>query len=182
MTCEQWREEYDLYLGQTELPADLQAHLATCEACRTYVEQMNALASSLGDDSLFDANVFETNRVVCQVEDAIAEKEQPAPSFVWRFRFIAAAAVIVLAVAVGVNQYRDGAMVERTTSSDSISLAALDTNPLVSDSVQVSTAELEKMLFDYSSQNSDAADELLQNLTEEEIRYLEKNFDVGELL
>ena len=182
MTCDQFREELDLYLGQPELPADLAAHLTSCSSCRVYVKQMNALASSLGDDTLFDANIFESNRVVCQVEDAIAEKEQPAASWLWRIRFVAAAAVIVLSVAVGVNQYRNGNIAEITLPSDSSMYAALDSDPIFSDSLQVTAAELEQMLLDYSTQDDQAADELLQNLTDEELQYLEKNFDVGELL
>jgi predicted anti-sigma-YlaC factor YlaD len=182
MNCEQVREELDLFLGQSELPEEMKAHLATCDECRAYAEGLTSLASTLGDDSAFAPDIFESNKLAWAVEDAIKKPAAPKRSWFANARYVAEAAVVLLAVAVGVDQYRRTTTVELPSSVDSVKIVQLDTNPLLTDNLQVSDAELEQMLLDYSTQDESAASELLQNLTDEEMQYLEKNFDVGELL
>ena len=53
MNFEQFKEELDLYFGQTELPEHLTAKIASDEECRRYFEEQAKLASTLGDEADF---------------------------------------------------------------------------------------------------------------------------------
>ncbi len=182
MNCQQIREELDLSFGVEALSDELKAHLATCEDCRAYAAELDSLTESLGDDSAFATNIFESNKLAWAVEDAINRQTKPKPVWTSRIRYIAAAAVIVLAAAIGVDQYRRNISVDIPTTKDTTQLAMTDTNLLPSTTLDMTDTELEQMLLDYSTLDDNAASEVLQNLTDEEMQYLEKNFDVGELL
>ncbi|MBK7143162.1 MAG: hypothetical protein IPH75_13895 [bacterium] len=182
MTCEQRREELDLLLGQPDLPEEMRAHLATCAECRAYAAELQSLSANLGDDSAFVTDIFESNKIGWAVEDAINRQAKPKPAWTSRIRYIAAAAVVVLAAAIGVDQYRRNISVDIPTTKDTTQLASVDTNLLPTTTLDMTDSELEQMLLDYSTLDDNAASEVLQNLTDEEMQYLEKNFDVGELL
>lgn len=182
MTCQQIREELDLSFGVEEYSAEIKAHLATCEDCRAYAAELFSLTASLGDDSAFATNIFESNKIGWAVEDAMNRHPKPKPVWSSRIRYIAAAAVVVLAAAIGVDQYRRNISVDIPTTKDTTQLASTDTNLLPATTLDMTNTELEQMLLDYSTLDDNAASEVLQNLTDEEMQYLEKNFDVGELL
>ena len=181
MTCQQVQEELDLTFGVEPLSEQASAHLASCDVCRAYAAELTSLTESLGDDAVFAPSIFESNKLAWAVEDAM---NHPAKQRSWtsRIRYIAAAAVVLLAAAIGVDQYRRTITVDIPTSKDTTQLASTDTSLLPSTTLDLTNTELEQMLLDYSTLDDDAASEVLQNLTDEEMQYLEKNFDVGELL
>jgi len=188
MDCDQIHEELDLGFG-SEMPSDeITRHLNECDACRAYHEQLTQLIAGLGEDQDIDLSPGDIERAVRGVEQRITPAlTTPVVTLSWLrpvVRF-AAAAMIVL-VAYGAYEFGrtrpDGAANESGLPTDSGygSVTAF----LQSDDVTEMDDNMVSVLIDeYSAGTHIGADEaLLGDITAEELEYLKKNLEVGELL
>lgn len=188
MNCDQIREELELSFGSEPLSDEITRHLDECEACRAYHEQLRRLADGLGEDQDIDLSPAEIERAVRGVEQRLGPvRTKPVTALKWLqpvVRF-AAAAMIVL-VAYGAYEFGrtrpSGAANESGLSADSGygSVTAF----LQSDDVTEMDDNMVSVLInEYSTSAHIGADEaLLGDITAEELEYLKKNLEVGELL
>jgi predicted anti-sigma-YlaC factor YlaD len=188
MNCYQAREELDLSFGSEKLSDEITRHLNECEACRAYHEQLMRLVAGLGEDQDVDLSPAEIERAVRAVELRITPVlTAPAVTLGWLrpvTRF-AAAAMIVL-VAYGAYEFGktrpDGAVSESGLMYDTG--YGTVTAFLQNDDVTEMDDNMVSVLIDeYSASARIGADEaLLGDITAEELEYLKKNLEVGELL
>lgn len=188
MNCNQIREELELSFGLEKLSDEITRHLDECEACRAYHEQLMRLADGLGEDQDIDLSPADIERAVLGVEQRLGPvKTRPIAALKWLqpvVRF-AAAAMIVL-VAYGAYEFG------KTRPDVAISESGLSTDTgygsvtafLQSDDVTEMDDNMVSVLIDeYSAGAHIGADEaLLGDITAEELEYLKKNLEVGELL
>ena len=188
MNCDQAREELDLSFGSKELSVEIAEHLRQCEVCRAYREQLTQLVAGLGEDKDIDLSPADIERAMRAVEQRITPVlTAPVISLNWLrpvVRF-AAAAMIVL-VAYGAYEFGktrpDGVANESGLSTDGGygSVTAF----VQSDDVAEMDDNMVSVLIDeYSAGARIGADEaLLGDITADELEYLTKNLEVGELL
>jgi len=188
MTCSHFQEQMLVYFGQKQLPTDLQEHLAECTTCQAAWKELSNLGDRLGENDLFHPNDAQVDRLVSKISSTIEEMEQDKKHYVPWVRRVwhtyvptAAAAALVLGIAIG--KYMTGG-----TAPDSrvTEMAASKTD--ISGLYEEGDQELDEdavitLIDDFTTQHSsDASEWLLDDLTEEELKYLEKSFDVGDLL
>jgi hypothetical protein len=141
---------------------------------------MLTLGDAMGSDEDFYPDTHEAQLVLEQVEKAIA---RPRVTKLNLYRPVAIAASVVLIVSVSLISL----MMSRNDSSE------IGSPPLVADSAeylssQVASGELDpstlkEILGDFtSSYGYQASDLLLDDISDEELQYLENNFDVEDLL
>jgi len=187
MKCKEFHEEIMLYFGRADLPAELAGHIAECESCRAFYEELNGMASELGADDEFYPNELEAEGFLKRLNDEI-DRTQPAAvtSVSWyKLAGIAASVILVVGISLLGNFFnRNGATLEPTEINTAV--LYYDEYQLAlenSDLYELSDDQFYILGNDYTSKRTyDAAGQLLEDLSEEELKYLEENFDVGDLL
>ena len=187
MKCDKFHEEIELYFGRADLPDELAGHIAECESCRAFYEELNGMASELGTDSDFYPNELETEGFLKRLNDEI-DQTQPAAvtSIPWyKLAGIAASVILVVGISLLGNFFnRNGANLEPTGANTAV--LYYDDYQLAlenSDLYELSDEQFYILGNDYTSMRSyDAAGQLIEDLSDEELKYLEENFDVGDLL
>ena len=188
MNCNQIREELELSFGSEKLSDEITRHLNECEACRAYHDQLIQLVAGLGEDQDIDLLPADIERAVRGVEQRLGPvKTRPVIALKWLQPVVrlAAAAMIVL-VAYGAYEFG------RTRTDSAGNESGLSTNTdygsvtafLQTDDVSEMDDNMVSVLIDeYSTSAHIGADEaLLGDITAEELEYLKKNLEVGELL
>jgi len=188
MTCSHFQEQMLVYFGQKQLPTDLQEHLAECTTCQAAWKELSNLGDRLGENDLFHPNDAQVDRLVSKISSTIEEMEQDKKHYVPWVRKVwytyvptAAAAALVLGIAIG--KYMTGG-----TAPDSRVTEMAVNKTDISGLYEEGDQELDEdavvtLIDDFTAQHSsDASEWLLDDLTEEELKYLEKSFDVGDLL
>lgn len=170
------------------MSAEVAEHLGHCESCRAYHDELLSLMSDLGEDENVGISPAEIERAVHAVERRIAPaRRAPVISSIWvrpLFRFAAAAAVVLFAY----GAYRLGLMQSAGVDNQSATSVTSATGNLVSmlqsDVDTTMDDNMVSVLIDeYSSgANLGASEALIGDITEDEMKYLEKNFEVGDLL
>jgi hypothetical protein len=188
MNCDQVREELELSFGTGKLSEEISRHLAECESCRAYQAELIDLASNLGDDLDAGFTITEIEQAVRGVEERIAPvKAKPVISLKWFQPVVrlAAAAMIVL-VAYGSYEFGKSRVDSAVSGTEVISDSGYGsvTAFLQSDEVTEMDDDMVSVLInEYSTSARIGADEaLLGDITAEELEYLTKNLEVGELL
>ena len=188
MNCDQVREELELSFGTGKLSNEVSKHLNECENCRAYHAELIDLASNLGDDLDAGFTITEIEQAVRGVEERIAPvKAQRVISLRWFQPVVrlAAAAMIVL-VAYGSYEFGKSRVDNAVSGTEVISDSGYGsvTAFLQSDEVTEMDDDMVSVLInEYSTSARIGADEaLLGDITAEELEYLTKNLEVGELL
>lgn len=180
MNCQDIKNELILYVGQSRLPAELADHLKTCLDCRTYIEDLNAVAELAGKDSDFYLSEVELEQAVAGVDRALDKIELEAAGNsvgIWR-SYIPAVAALIAIVGISLTLSISGLMDGRVNT---VSDLANDTALVSVD--QLEDTELDGLLVDFALERNDGAGELLlDDLTEEEYQYLTENMDIGDIL
>ena len=180
MNCEQIQNELFDYLGQAVLPTHLARHLEDCPSCQQLWDELHTLSEHIGNDGLFYPAEHEVAQLAAQIDSAISSKEQLQPRS-WRTLLnylvpIAAALLILLGIA------RIGSKIQTWDETQPTE------NILYTLSGEASADELDEgtislLLEDFSSYDEISSSELLlDDLSDEEMEYLVKNMDIGELL
>jgi hypothetical protein len=188
MNCDQVREELELSFGSEKLSDEITRHLSECADCRAYHEQLTHLAVGLGEDEDIDLSSAEIERAIGAVEERLTPViTTPVTRLNWWrpvLRFAAAAMIVLVAY----GSYEFGK--SRVGSEFTESTRSLDTGYgsvtafLGSDDVTEMDDDMVSVLInEYSAGARMGADEaLLGDITTEELEYLKKNIQVGELL
>lgn len=181
MTCEQIHERLELVFPGSEVPAEVAAHLAECDACRSYAAELAAVARELTADSAAPALGIPAGLFIAAVNRRI-DRAAPPVTRPARWRPLAAAAVVLLTAIAGFTGYRLGrqasgplAMVAGAadqTATDS-TLAELLPD---SDYLELLAADLDPARY------YDLEDVLLDQLTEAELEQLDRQFGTGDRL
>jgi predicted anti-sigma-YlaC factor YlaD len=188
MNCEQVREELELSFGGTSLSDEAAEHIARCESCRAYREELAALVGGLGEDDNIDLSPAEIKRTVRAVEERIGPKQQTQLVSLGWFRPVvrlaAAAALILFAWgAYEVGRMQGGGSVAQLGDTTSGNNGA-QTSFLQGDLDEELDDGFVSVLIDqYSSDyHFGAGEALIGDISEEEMEYLVENLKVGDLL
>jgi hypothetical protein len=198
MKCEVCREMIDLAFGLDDLTGEVKAHLDSCHECREYYQESLVLAAELLADRRFDPTADDLDHIARGVQSAIGPRanntvlapgHKTAPGLRW---YLAAAVVLLSLGAYWSLSHLSKEFVEEqiTTAADTVpEVHDLKTDGLVSDviiadqSYQPDQNAYEMLLDEYTFGRSlVAGDELLSGLSEEELIFLEENFDIEELV
>lgn len=182
MNCKQCQHQLLLYFGQKELPENLQEHLLKCNSCKKHKDELDALAEKSGSDKDFYPDDYMTEQMVKRVNKAIDNLEHSKitkTKNIWH-SYIPAAAAVILFVGLSLIGYLyvlKGNDHQQATINNSDSLIVQTENK------DLNTEDLPSLLFEFTAENQEnARDLLIDNITDEDLKYLEKNFDVGEIL
>jgi len=200
MNCQLCQDELLLYAGQDRLPDDILNHLESCTLCREAWHEIKAVSERLGSDNDFIPVDFDADRFVADVERKIeaipisagASVRRPAQAdrvtWIGWSRYLSAAAAILLLVGISLIGSRESRRYADTGSAESGSFTGLDgSTSLLSlyegEVDQFDDAVLSVILSDFGGNGYfEASELLLDDLSSEELQYLEENFDVGEVL
>jgi len=200
MNCQLCQDELLLYAGQERLPDDILNHLESCTLCREVWREIIAVTERLGDDSDFVPVDLDADQFVSDVERKIeaisvsdgASAHLPAQServtWIGWSRYVSAAAAILLLVGISLIGSWESRKYASTGSVIFDSLAGLDGSVSLlslydSEVDQFDDDVLSVILSDFGSNGYfEASELLLDDLSAEELQYLEENFDVGEVL
>lgn len=198
MKCDACREMIDLAFGLDILTAEFKTHLDSCPKCRDYYQESLALASDLADDTRFHPTADELKQIARGIKASMSETTNitamtPERKKLPGQRWYLAAAVILLSLGVywSTQQPSNDYVVEQFVSNidSSLETLALTFDGLVSEvliadqSYQPDQNAYEMLLDEYTFGRSlVAGDEVLSELSEEELIYLEENFDIEELV
>ena len=163
------------------------------------LEHMQRLAEHLGADGDFYPDDSEVEMLVARVDSAINEL-RPAGSYTIRKRLsvlpwlrrATAAAVVVLLAGTGFLAYIEHRASGKAPTLDEVGyeavLMSLQKPDVVaaavgSDYQALDDNAIDQLLYDYTSNaRFSAGERLLDDLSEDELNYLEKNFNVGDML
>ncbi len=189
MDCKTVRDQLILSFAEESLPDDVARHLVGCLECQQYLRELQTIGGKLGSDDLFHPDAAEVERLVSAVDSQIAES-QPAAARPARitplrpaFGYLAAAAVVVLIAGVYLVSYLSGINGEGRMAT----LGSADTVfTFVDEEAELyepDEASIGVLLYDFvDGRKMTAGEVLLDDITEEELEYLEQNFNVGDLL
>ena len=175
--------------GSSELQFDCLEHLQSCSSCRQFHLELAPLRRRLGDDTLFHLTQSESSSFL---ETLSQRLDRPhvidiRPRFALR-RLAIAAALLLLA---GAGAFRlwyatdsgsadSVAVVESGPVADSLLAIAVD---LPADSLDLNDHDVQILLHDFSQNRGfEATESLLNDLTDDEIKYLQKNLNKGDIL
>ncbi len=186
MTCEQCREQIELSFGSSDFPADVLKHLQACPACRAYADELAGLVETCGQGGDPAFSSAEIEAAVSEVENRLDTVLPPAiTSINWVRRLAGVAAVLVVTGAL-LGGYLIG---KHRTVDLSANVASPGESALVAttdgtDEFNEMDDELVSVLIeDFSDGRFFGADEaLLDDLSDEEMKYLEDNLTVGDML
>ena len=152
--------------------------------------EMRELAELLGSDSDFYPDDFEAGVLLGKINEAIdAAGEKKIFRMPW-IRYAAAAAAIVLLLGTTMIGYFNRRSASTQQSETAADVTSYDLNngallaSVIDDTYQMFDDESVNLLLqDYASGGTYSASEhLVNDLTTEELDYLQKNFDVGDIL
>ncbi|UCC44051.1 MAG: hypothetical protein JSU65_13220 [Candidatus Zixiibacteriota bacterium] len=177
MNCRECQDELLLYGGVEALPEELSNHLDSCEACRRYLDEISEIAARFRADSDLVSESVDVERFVEGVEARIGRSRvDRLPAVTWVRHVAYAASILLVAgiMSVGLRYVdRDSPVNGVPPSTDQDYYAEEELDEGVVDIV----------ISDFSSRGFlEAGDELLNDVTEDELKYLEENFDVRNLL
>ncbi len=187
MTCERAQELLLELFGGEKMTPEVREHLAACADCRSFWRELQDLSGRLGSDEMFAISDEEAEAAVARVDAALVPRrrcERPLMSFWHRVRsnvaLPAAAAILVLGISVSLYLSETESGLAGFSTSPDVDMGIAE---LVTGEEDLDRATVDVLLYDLTAQHASFASELLlEDLTEEELEYLEKSFDVKELL
>lgn len=188
MNCEQARELVDLHFGLDHIPDELQTHLAECESCRSYHEEMTALAAGLESDTDSPFSVEDFDRATAVVVERIDRQSTVASGPSGWLRPLLRVAAVLMVVGLSYSSYRMGVESNLDADLDTLQTAESDVDQLTVLLEYDTDEELDEgmigmLIDDYCTDASyEATTTLLDDISEEELEYLMENLEVGELL
>ncbi len=193
MNCADCRQELEFSFGQAEFEATVSEHLAQCADCRTYWAELAELAGGLPGDDAFVVDATTVEMLAHKVDQTIDAKETKGKttfdesagqrSAVAWMRLLPAAAALLLVIGIGSAGYLLGRFDKQATTISGDGAAFEISQTMDDDYSEPDDQTVRLLLYDFASDRLyDASETLLDDITEEELRYLEQNFEVGDLL
>ncbi|MFH2049482.1 MAG: hypothetical protein ABIJ12_08550 [bacterium] len=185
MNCDRFKEELFDYLGFDILPETLSDHLNECEECRNFWMELQNLGDHLGTDEKFypdeassDGFVWEVNARIDELE---IEQKETLVKLVNYLLPIAASIIILLGISLSSGYLGN-------TETNIVYNISTDLNVqngyfLEDEEDEMEVQFVDELLNDYSaSVVNDPSEQLLDDLTNEEMEYLKENFNAGDIL
>ncbi len=185
MSCDRFKEELFDYIGFDDLPNSIKEHLSECPECQTFWSELNSYGDKLGnesefypDESISDAFVGEVNARIDELESETKE----TPIKIINYLLPIAASIVIL-LGISLSSGYLGNSETNITNNFSGDLYMQYGSYLEEDEDEMDIELLDELLNDYSTSVVSASDEqLLDDLTDEEMEYLKTNFDAGDIL
>lgn len=185
MNCERIKDELLTLVGTDGVPRDIREHLDTCVGCRAFWFELSGLSASIGSDEDFYLSGAELESAVNGVDarlDRLEIKKVTDVRSVW-YPYVPAAAAVVLLLGISIVAYLLGWFPSgnnqagvTTPDFDWVSFENGDTDIIDNDNIDY-------VMYQSAACNYTASRDLMyDDLSEEELEYLDENFDVGEML
>lgn len=182
MNCKKYEQELFESFGINSFSSELLTHINTCDSCKDIFDNLQAVSTTIGSDELF----FEPDEIVAKRVEAVNNKiDQLELSKVvdvksrWK-SYVPMAAALFLVLGVGLLtkvllQFDTSTQTAENTNSEYL-LNDADTKLL-------SEVDFSEFVDDYTSEfGLDNDLNMLDDISEEEYKYLEKNLNIGEIL
>ena len=190
MNCQEFRDEMALYVGQEQLPAEFVAHLNDCDSCRAAWGELLLAASYLGDDALFAPESSEQDEILAKIEERIGVTRITDIRPRRWIQYAGAIAAVLLLGLIAILSALNYSDLVPTVPSSGVDTSDSAVYSITDAAYDLGTAEesldddaVGALMYDLASQNGDqASDTLLNGLSEDELKYLEANLKVGDLL
>ncbi len=177
MRCERVQEELMLNIGVEALSPEVLEHVGQCAECRAVKDDLDRVLPNALSDQAFSLS----DQVLREIQEKVEKSIAPQRIFSVQ-RALAIAASVVLVVGVSYVGFRSGGI------DDPFNLppdSSADTFVQTFDWLE-SDADSPSMDALFESVDSDpyrsSYDLLLEEITDEELEYLENNLSAGELL
>lgn len=191
MSCDRFKEEMFDYLGFDILPESLEKHLIECSECRIFWNELNNYSNHLGNDEDFKLNdttvdemVLEVNAQINRLEIEKPENQEKLENPVKIINYllpIAASILILLGISISSGYLKDSE--QDIVNNFSGDLYFQFGQYLEEDDEEMDVQFVDELLNDYSTSSTSApGEQLLNDLTDEEMEYLKTNFDAGDIL
>jgi len=192
MICAECRQALELSFGQSQPEPAVAEHLAQCAECRALWTEMSLVADSFKSDDAFELDSDLVEQMAREVDRRIDLIDQTMPHYrpkpVGRWSLLSwsgavpAAAAVLLVLGMGLAGYWLGRWDVATDSPATTTTSSIipETDQALEEPDEL-TVEL--LLDNFTSERRfNASESLLDDITEEEMNYLEKNFDIGAIL
>ena len=179
MNCQQIKDELMLLVGSDQVPDDLQKHLDTCDDCRKFWSELVSLTEGLGADDEFRLDRATIEAAVSNIDRRIDLRELDRVVEVgasWK-AWVPAAAAMFLLVGISLIVYMVGGFGDRNGKAE---LPTKDSTWVIVENGELDA--LDENAVAYILHQSASYEMLGEDLTDEELEYLENNFDVGDIL
>lgn len=186
MTCHECRDELELWAGMAELPRELNEHLAGCHECRSVWAELERLAKSVAGSTAFDVTPDERAEIIRGVNRRTRSEQATVVTPMSWLRVAAVAASVIIVAGIGITGYRAQWFGGRTSLPDSTVVAQVDsqTEPGSDADNSFVLDEEDFSIFETAIDSTVSLDDadILENLSEEQIQYLESHLDVRGLI
>ncbi len=185
MNCEQVKDLLLESFGERVQSEEIAEHLRGCPACREFAEELNELMTVAGTNEDFFPDPEVTESLIAGVETRIdrmeSAKATPVHS-IWR-SYIPAVAALLVVVGFSVTAY----MLNMFSSKHSAQVSPDSNASLLvikdADVDSLSSGEVNFILNDYSADHSGTVSgDVYDNVSQEELEYLENNLKAGDIL
>ncbi len=190
MNCKQYQDELLLSFPDIISDAQVLTHLESCEDCKKFYQSLGSLSSQLGTDDDFVPQDIDVKMFVSGVIKEIDSTPKTILTSTTWFRTLAAAAAIVMMFGVSsvYKTFIENDSVTDITYADAMNNYIIAYNSDYADVTDEDEDQLDDelagiLLDDFSElRGFEAGELLLDGIDEQELKYLEENFDVMELL
>lgn len=186
MTCRECRDELELWTGQPALPQDIREHLAGCTECRAYWNELCSLAADLAGDGQIELSEAETVKIEQGINRRLDSAHPTVVTPLGWLRWAAFAASVIIVAGIGFTGYRANWFSQRTAGLDTtvVALADSQSGPATifdqGDDLDDEDYSILERAIDSTAQLDNAS--TLDNLSDEQIKYLESHLDVRGLI
>lgn len=185
MSCKKYEQELFESFGLDSLSSGLQAHINICTSCKEIYNNLQSVSSEIGSDELF----YESDEIVAKRVEAVNDKiDQLELSKVvdvtsrWK-AYVPMVAALFLVLGVGLItkfllQFDDSIHTADNSVTELMFVSLTD-----ADTKSLTEIDFAEFVDDYTSEfGLDNELHLIDDLSEEEYKYLEENLNIGEIL
>jgi len=186
MNCERIQDQLLELFGEKEQSEQIAEHLRGCPECRAFAEELEELSKAAGSNEDFFPDPEITEALIAGVEQKIdrIETTKAVPLHAaWRSYVPAVAALLVVigfsATAYMLNVFSSQrSLTARGEGDTTVAVVAEGVQP---DSLNA--GDINYILNDYTAQrNGTSSDYLLEDVSQDELEYLENNLKAGDFL
>jgi len=186
MNCRELKDSLNERLGALFLEDEEKRHLQECARCREYYESLKAMEATLQDTPAASLDPNEFASMQMKLDERINRYQMRAISFYrLSLRFGTALGAFLLVAVISFWSGLDIGL----KSYDETSLSMYDTYYLVYDTDIVEDEQdmdddyIDLLLYEYTNDfGFNAGDILLEDITSDEMEYLEKQLEIGDIL